>query len=1214
MIGPGTATWGGDCVGLFPTEVSENTLNTVMPIGNLIDGPYDCTLQFTDENPDRPSSNTLGMRSFTIDTTAPTLTLGDAIDDLTTDNTPSYVFQSGEAGSITYSGSGDCGDGDVAEILEGEEDTDVTVTFGTVTPLENKLYSGCTITVTDEAGNVSDSLVIPDFTVDAPLNSDDFVITVQTDNSGDSEDYQFAIPTFSGQTYDYSVDCDDDGTLEVENHTSDVGYICDYGDGNEGEYTIRIIGTFPRIYFNGSNTDVEKILSVEQWGTGQWSSMNGAFGGGCINLVINALDTPDLSNVIDLGNMFLGATSFNEDIGNWDLSNVENMRWMFKDASLFNQDISNWNTSNVTDMSSMFSGATNFNKDISTNGNNWNVENVTDMNWMFKNASSFNQNIGNWNVGEVIDMSGMFGGAIQFNQDLSSWNIEKVTSMSDMFFDGAGLSIMNYDALLIGWNALTLQPDVTLNAGTSSYCSTEAVTAHDNMTDDVTGYNWYIVDGGNSCTQTDTKPPYLQLTVPVSPTLTNDNQPTYTFTSNEIGRIAYSAECTGDKADAVIGNNEVTFNTLSDGTYSNCTLTVTDASNNESLPLAINAFEVDATAPVLSGDIVTMLIENSPELVFESDSIGVVTYSGNCGNGTLTESAISTTNTTVFGPLQNDTYSDCKVMVTDEAGNVGEIEIQEFIIDAVDTIPPVRSAGKPENNLPVGTTSTTLELITNEPATCKYTRIAGTAYDDIDNANIFDSTTSSTVHSKAVTGLSAGDYNYHVKCKDSDGNANPAVDDFTIIFTILSSSAPTDISLSSAVVQEAQPINTAVGSLTTTDPDAGDTHVYSLSSGCSNSGVGNGSFNIDSDNLRTSEEFIFVNQSSYDICIKTDDGEGGTYEKEFTITISDPSQASCTFDGATVIHGETVLAWESDVVPHGDTCNYQDRTCNNGTLSGTFTFDSCTVSSETCDATHLNLCTTETTCSASGGFWCNNQCQATDCSTAPVCDVNHLNLCTTQTTCDTAGGFWCDNQCKDDSCSSDGIFDGDIEFKVGSDYIDLDDDSTNYIDKEKIKFKGEEKGLKGGKVELYVEGDLEETTTIGSDGKWKIKYKGKEGETEKYELKFYDKNGKYVDNEKFKIRIDTDDPEIEEIPHYLNKRAGDTIWWNNYDNHYLKKTEIRWDGDKHKFKIKDANKKETRRQEWRIPTDASKGLHHVRIKTYDKSGNKEMVYLVVNVW
>src|SRR2546423_15030271 len=62
--------------------------------------------------------------------------------------------------------------------------------------------------------------------------------------------------------------------------------------------------------------------------------------------------------------------------------------------------------------------------------------------------------------------------------------------------------------------------------------------------------------------------------------------------------------------------------------------------------------------------------------------------------------------------------------------------------------------------------------------------------------------------------------------------------DYVFSFTTKANSAPTDISLSNSSIDENQPSGTTVGTFTTTDPDSGDTHTYSLE----NSGCGGGPF------------------------------------------------------------------------------------------------------------------------------------------------------------------------------------------------------------------------------------------------------------------------------------------------------------------------------------------------------------------------------------
>jgi surface protein len=268
--------------------------------------------------------------------------------------------------------------------------------------------------------------------------ADDFVITVQIDSPSDT----FTIPT-NGSGYNYNVDCNNDSVDEYTAETGDV--TCTYPSA--GTYTVRIkdnsgAGTgFPRIYFNGTG-DKDKLLTIEQWGTGIWSSMGRAFKG-CSNLSGNPSDNPNLTNVTDLSFMFHTASSFNGNISGWDTSNITNMRSMFNSAGAFNQDIGAWDTGNVDDMAYMFYIASDFNQGIG----GWDTSSVANMMYMFYSADYFNQNIGSWDTGNVTDMRGMFLGADFFNQDIGAWDTSYVEYMQSMFY-----LAVSFDQDIGGWN------------------------------------------------------------------------------------------------------------------------------------------------------------------------------------------------------------------------------------------------------------------------------------------------------------------------------------------------------------------------------------------------------------------------------------------------------------------------------------------------------------------------------------------------------------------------------------------------------------------------------------------------------------------------------------------------------------------------------------------------------------------------------------------
>ncbi len=261
----------------------------------------------------------------------------------------------------------------------------------------------------------------------ATLSPDDFVTTWKTDNPGTSNNTSITIPT-TGTGYNYQVDWNNDGTFDPTFYTGNTTH--DYGAGNEGTYTVRIKGDFPRIYFN-DEFDREKILSVDQWGNNQWTSMRRAFKG-CANLEVLSVDpdAPDLSIAITMEEMFYDCTTLNQDINHWDVSTIEKINGLFRDATLFNQDLNNWDTSSVIKMNGVFNGATAFNGNIS----NWNTSSVDAMSNMFTNASVFNQDIDAWNTSSVVYMNGMFLQATAFNNNIGSWNTSSVISMSFMFY------------------------------------------------------------------------------------------------------------------------------------------------------------------------------------------------------------------------------------------------------------------------------------------------------------------------------------------------------------------------------------------------------------------------------------------------------------------------------------------------------------------------------------------------------------------------------------------------------------------------------------------------------------------------------------------------------------------------------------------------------------------------------------------------------------
>ncbi|TAG92599.1 MAG: BspA family leucine-rich repeat surface protein, partial [Bacteroidetes bacterium] len=275
-----------------------------------------------------------------------------------------------------------------------------------------------------------------------PTNLNSFITTwITTDNT-------ITIPTTS-IGYNYDITWTNLTNLGVGNG-SITGVTGDYtitGLQNGSIYRVAITGDFPSIFFNNS-PEAPKIRAIEQWGNIVWQSFQSAFAG-CNNLTYTATDVPNLSNVLNMDNMFMNCTNFNGNIGTWNTSNVNSMSGTFNNANSFNQPLINWNVSNVTNMSYMFSAALAFNQSLSTGMfSGWNTSNVTNMSHMFENAIRFNQNIGGLNISNVTNMAGML--------------------------NSCGMTSFNYDNTLIGFqfqaNNYSVKPNITIGVNGLKYC------------------------------------------------------------------------------------------------------------------------------------------------------------------------------------------------------------------------------------------------------------------------------------------------------------------------------------------------------------------------------------------------------------------------------------------------------------------------------------------------------------------------------------------------------------------------------------------------------------------------------------------------------------------------------------------------------------------------------------------------------------------------
>jgi alpha-tubulin suppressor-like RCC1 family protein len=171
-------------------------------------------------------------------------------------------------------------------------------------------------------------------------------------------------------------------------------------------------------------------------------------------------------------------------------------------------------------------------------------------------------------------------------------------------------------------------------------------------------------------------PSLKQVTAITSPTA--DTTPSYVFSSNQAGTIESNLAFTSTTT-AVVGNNTITFATLSQGTYTGKTVTVKNAANSTSAPLTIPDFVINTSAPVLTQvtAIPTPSNDTTPSFIFNTNAPGTITSNLSFVSSTI---AIIGNNTITFDTLNVGSYSGKTITVTNAAGNSATLTIPDFVI------------------------------------------------------------------------------------------------------------------------------------------------------------------------------------------------------------------------------------------------------------------------------------------------------------------------------------------------------------------------------------------------------------------------------------------------------------------------------------------------------------------------------------------------------
>ena len=183
-------------------------------------------------------------------------------------------------------------------------------------------------------------------------------------------------------------------------------------------------------------------LDVSSFNTRNVINMSLMFAG-CSSLTSLDVSGFNTENVMSMASVFARCSSLTSlDVSGFNTEKVTCMSCMFAECkSLSELDVSNFNTSKVTDMSLMFSLCKSLKYlDVSK----FDTINVTNMFCMFQSVQCEELDVSNFNTSKVTNMSFMFGNATQLKSlDVSNFDTSNVSSMNYMF--GNTLKLENLD-------------------------------------------------------------------------------------------------------------------------------------------------------------------------------------------------------------------------------------------------------------------------------------------------------------------------------------------------------------------------------------------------------------------------------------------------------------------------------------------------------------------------------------------------------------------------------------------------------------------------------------------------------------------------------------------------------------------------------------------------------------------------------------------------
>ncbi|MCA9120282.1 MAG: cadherin domain-containing protein [Planctomycetaceae bacterium] len=347
------------------------------------------------------------------------------------------------------------------------------------------------------------------------------------------------------------------------------------------------------------------------------------------------------------------------------------------------------------------------------------------------------------------------------------------------------------------------------------------------------------------------------------------------------------------------------------------TISVSDV-NETPTALAISNSTVAEAEP--SGTVVGILTTSDVD-AGDTFTYSLVAGDGDTDNASFAISGDELQTTEVFDQATKDTYS-IRVSTMDAGGLMFE-QVLTITISETNVAPTAASLDSTsvDENVSLGTVVGTFSTTdANSTDTHTYTFVGGDG--DTDNA-AFTIDGDQLLTAADVDFETQASYSIRVQSTDTYGLS---VEQMLTIDVNDVNETPTAANLSNDTIAEDATSGSVVGTLTTVDPDSGDTFTYTLVAG--EGDTDNASFTIVNDELQTAVALDFETQSSYSVRVQSMDQDGLSAEQMLTISVTDVNEAptALAISNSTVAEAEpsgTVVGMlTTSDVDAGDTFTY----------------------------------------------------------------------------------------------------------------------------------------------------------------------------------------------------------------------------------------------------------------------------------------------------